>query len=142
MIAFEVWGHAESAGSKRAFPFHKGGGALGVRVTDDNPKSREWKTLVSFEARNAYKGPPVEGAIRLTLLFEIVRPASHSGKRGLRKSARPHPTTKPDVLKLARAVEDALTGIVYRDDSQIVEEYLKKSYGERARLIVRVEVPL
>lgn len=32
----------------------------------------------------------------------------------------------PDVLKLARGVEDALTGIVWRDDAQIVNESLSK----------------
>jgi Holliday junction resolvase RusA-like endonuclease len=46
--------------------------------------------------------------------------------------------TRPDVLKLARAAEDALTGIVWRDDSQIVHETLAKVYGEPERLEVAV----
>ena len=42
------------------------------------------------------------------------------------------------MLKLARAVEDALTGIVWRDDAQIVDEQLSKVYGEPARVEVDV----
>ena len=38
----------------------------------------------------------------------------------------------PDVLKLARGVEDALTGIVWRDDAQIVNESLNKVVGAAA----------
>jgi predicted short-subunit dehydrogenase-like oxidoreductase (DUF2520 family) len=43
------------------------------------------------------------------------------------------------VLKLARGVEDALTGIVWRDDAQIVVEHLEKRYGSPARCEVRVK---
>jgi Holliday junction resolvase RusA-like endonuclease len=45
---------------------------------------------------------------------------------------------KPDVLKLARAVEDALTGILYRDDAQIVTEVLRKRYGDPPRVEIRL----
>jgi len=33
------------------------------------------------------------------------------------------------VLKLARAVEDALTGVIWADDAQIVDEVIRKRYG-------------
>jgi Holliday junction resolvase RusA-like endonuclease len=49
------------------------------------------------------------------------------------------------VLKLARAVEDALTGVLWRDDAQIAIEQLSKHYAERdepERVRVRVEALL
>ena len=52
------------------------------------------------------------------------------------------PTSKPDVLKLARLVEDALTGVLFIDDAQIITELIEKHWGEPARVEVRVsEIP-
>ena len=139
-LLFEVLGLPQPAGSKRAFPFQKKGGGIGVAVTDANPKSREWKNLVADAAVDACQlDGLLEGPIVLHLAFELPRPTGHFGKRGLRASARPFPSVKPDLLKLARAVEDALTGVLWRDDAQIVEEVLTKRYGERAKLTVIVE---
>ena len=64
----------------------------------------------------------------------MLRPKGHFGKRGLLPSAPIAPIVKPDLLKLARAVEDALSGLVYKDDAQIVREILDKHYGEPARV--------
>jgi hypothetical protein len=49
------------------------------------------------------------------------------------------PTAKPDLLKLGRAVEDAMSGIIYRDDSQIVEEALLKHYGDKPGVDIIIE---
>lgn len=42
------------------------------------------------------------------------------------------------MLKLARAAEDALTGILWRDDAQICDEVIRKRYGEPARVEIEV----
>lgn len=42
------------------------------------------------------------------------------------KTKTPPAVKKPDVDKLARAVLDAITGIVYNDDSQVVELHARK----------------
>ena len=138
MIEFEVFGSPQPAGSKRSFPFRRGDGSLGVRVTDDNPKGRDWKIAVAAAAPKLSPDTLLSGPLTVEFIFELPRPAGHFGKRGLLPSAPACPTVRPDVLKLARAVEDALTGVLWRDDSQIVFEALTKRYGERARLMVRV----
>lgn len=132
MIRFTVHGTPQTAGSKRAFPIRRAGQKLGVRVTDDNPKSRDWKTTVSQVAAEHCRGGLIDGAVVVEFVFWLVRPKGHFGKRGLLPSAPEFPTVKPDVLKLARAVEDALTGVAWRDDALIVDEHLSKRYGERA----------
>jgi Holliday junction resolvase RusA-like endonuclease len=33
-------------------------------------------------------------------------------------------------------VEDALSGVTYRDDAQIVDERLRKHFGEPARVVI------
>jgi len=40
------------------------------------------------------------------------------------------PAVAPDIDKLLRAVSDALTGVGYMDDAQIVEVYASKIYAD------------
>lgn len=136
MIAFTVVGKPQPAGSKRAFII-----AGRATVTDANAKSRPWKTQVSQVAAQNYTGPLLRGPLKATFVFYAPRPKGHFGAKGLNKKGREarFPTSKPDALKLARGVEDALTGVIYGDDSQIVQEVLQKEYGEPARVEIRIE---
>lgn len=134
MITFTVYGTAEPAGSKRAFVVK--GRAV---VTDANARSKPWKQEVASNGAEAMNGAPLlDGALEVMFTIFVPRPAGHFGKKGLLGSARPHPTVKPDVLKLARGIEDALTGVIWRDDAQIVAEHIFKSYGERAGVVIQI----
>ena len=141
MIAFTVFGISQTAGSKRAFPFKKSDGSLGVRVSDDNPKGQSWKNAVASSARLVHRGELLSGALAVTMRFYRPRPQGHFGKHGLNKTGLEAiaPATRPDVLKLARCAEDALTGVLWRDDAQIVEEHLFKHWGEPARMEIEIE---
>lgn len=143
IISFTVTGTPQPAGSKRGFPVRRRGGAIGVSIVDANPKSRDWKNYVTSVAQNSYKGPLLMGALKVTMFFNLMRPKGHFGAKGLRPSAPQSPTVKPDVLKLARGVEDALTGVIWRDDAQIVSEHIYKHYsvGTVASVNVRIEYP-
>lgn len=138
-ISFTVYGVAQPAGSKRGFHNARTGR---THIVDANARSRPWKAEVASAAADAMTGPLIDGPLLLELTFWMPRPKGHyrTGKNAgcVRASAPVFPTVKPDVLKLARGVEDALTGIVYRDDAQIVTETLQKVYGEPARVEVRV----
>lgn len=133
-----VYGNAEPAGSKRAFYRPK----LGVRVVDANPKSREWKRIVSQEAGKIANGL-LEGALVLEAVFYRPRPANHygSGQNAgiVKRSAPAYPTTRPDTTKLLRGIEDALTGVLYRDDAQIVRQIVRKEWGDPARVVIAIE---
>lgn len=134
MISFTVYGTAEPAGSKRAFVVK--GRAV---VTDANARSKPWKQEVASKGAEAMNGDPLlDGPLEVVFTIFVPRPAGHFGKKGLLPSARQQPTVKPDLLKLARGIEDALTGVVWRDDSQIVAEHLFKSYGERAGVVIQI----
>ena len=132
-----VHGTPEPAGSKRAFVVNGR-----ARVSDTNPRSREWKQRIAQAAGEQYGGELLDGPLSLELTFVQPRPAGHHGTGRnagrVRPSAPEWPTVRPDALKLARAVEDSLTGVVYRDDAQIVDEHLIKTYGDRARCEIAV----
>jgi Holliday junction resolvase RusA-like endonuclease len=131
MTEFFVPGVPQPAGSKRAFPYRKGDGRLGVRVADDAKHGKDWRVAVAWAAEVAHPAPPLEGPLWLAVTFILPRPKGHFGKRGLRASAPPRPIVKPDATKLLRALEDACTGILWRDDAQIVVQHVSKEYGER-----------
>lgn len=141
MIRITVYGHAQPAGSKRGFPRKRSNGSTFVSIVDANPNAKDWKNAVASAAREAYSGDLLNGPLAVSMVFYRPRPKGHfTSSGGLSKSGRttPYPTPKPDVLKLARAVEDALTGVVYRDDAQIVDEHIAKSWGEPARCEIEI----
>jgi Holliday junction resolvase RusA-like endonuclease len=59
-----------------------------------------WRAAVIEYAQKAYAGPPLDGALELTVTFWFPRPKS--AKKGARWK-----TTAPDLDKLARGVGDA-----------------------------------
>lgn len=144
-IKFFVPGIPKTAGSKRAFPIWRGKGASkkfvrSVVVDSSGQAGKDWRASVQFAARREWGDkPPSEAPLALYLMFQMTRPKCHFSKKGLKPSAPLHHTTKPDVLKMARAVEDALTGIIWRDDSQIVHEVLQKTYVDAPGCWVEIQ---
>lgn len=149
-IAFTVYGKTEPAGSKNSYvpldrngnPYRRAGGGVMVQTVDANKNAKSWKSQVAAAAGAAYRGELLTGPLKVTFQFFRPRPGGHFTSKGqLSKAGREAiaPTTKPDVLKLARAVEDACTGVLWRDDAQIVLEVLAKEWGEPARVEVIVE---
>lgn len=107
-------------GSKR-YVGHRAGRPL---LIDDAKGNAEWKRIVAIYGtkRMAQLGlHPLDCALEVTFIFAVPRPASVT---------RHLPTVKPDVLKLARSTEDALTGVVWTDDSRITDEHLRKFYAD------------
>lgn len=136
-VSFTVYGVAQPAGSKRAGMSKSGK----MFVRDDAKRSRPWKTQVSQAAGEAVNGAGLlDGPLELSVIFTVPRPKGHYGARGLRPSAPAYPAVRPDVTKLLRGVEDALTGIVWRDDAQVVAQHAYKVYGEPARADIEVKV--
>jgi Holliday junction resolvase RusA-like endonuclease len=141
-ITFTVYGEAKPAGSKRAFVNPKTGKPI---VTDVSGKAgRTWRSDVKAAAVEAMDGrPPFDGPLSLSLVIYRERPRSHYGtgrNAGIVKSSAPdYPTTRPDLTKLLRGIEDALSGIVYRDDSLIVDQHVVKRFGQPA-VVVGIEL--
>ena len=65
-----------------------------------------------------------DSPISIQMCFIFPRPKSVSKKK------RPQMVVKPDVDKLARSTLDALTGVAYDDDSQVIELVATKIYND------------
>ena len=90
------------------------------------PKLARWRTAIGWAARVAMQGCapiPLDQPVKVELAFRFERPTN---------PARSYPCVGGglDVDKLIRATHDALTGIVWTDDSQCVELLATKGYGE------------
>lgn len=130
MLSFFVPGIPVPKGSAKAFYVKSLGRAV---VTQTNrEKQRPWASMISVMAQQA--GAKVtDGPMSISLSFVFSRPRSHYGtgrNAGAVKASAPlaH-VTKPDVDKLVRCVLDALTGVAWRDDSQVVRIDAGKMYG-------------
>lgn len=127
LIEFRVDGTPQPRGSKKAITVP--GQRRGLLI-DDNRKSAPWMAVVKQAARQAMGDrQPFDGPLCLKVLFFRERPKGHFGKRGLKPTAPAFPATKPDSSKYMRAVEDALTGVAYVDDSRLVDSWPSKRFG-------------
>jgi Holliday junction resolvase RusA-like endonuclease len=80
-------------------------------------------------------------ACAVTLDIRVPVPASWSQKkRAAALAGLVHPTTKPDIDNVEKAVFDGLNGVVWKDDVQVVSVTKRKRYGDRPGVEVRVEV--
>ena len=129
MIEFFVPGIPKPGGSKRAVPNWKTGK---VNVFDDCNGNLAWRNDVQSQyIRNGRKNFG-KSVIVLGLYFFFQRPKGHFGtgrnSSSLRKGAPVYHLQKPDITKLVRAVEDALTGVAWTDDCQVFKQMAQKSW--------------
>lgn len=137
MITFTVRGIPAPQGSKRAFRNKHSGR---IQQVESSKRVAPWRSDVRDAAMKALDneilggrpnpGYAFTGPVAVELAFRWPRPKGHHGARGLRPSAPVWPATLPDLDKLARAVLDALTGIVWNDDAQVVDLGLRKRYAD------------
>lgn len=124
VVEFFAPGIPKPQGSKRAFVV-KGRPVL---TESAGEPLKDWRTSVAYAASTAMAGANlIQTPVHVTLTFTLVKPRSRS-------KHRPLPDSAPDLSKLVRAVEDAMTGIVWRDDAQVVGIQAAKVYGEQPGL--------
>ena len=129
-MSFTVRGVAVPQGSMRAYPVTRKTGKRGVAVTHSaSAKLRAWREAIAWSARATGAGPIAgDAAVRLALEFVLPRPRAHYDRAGALKATHrdDEHTVRPDLDKLVRAVLDALTGIAYADDAQVMSLIARK----------------
>lgn len=124
MISFEVPGIPVAQGNHRI-------GASG-HLYDSAKGLDQWRKDVAQVARITWRSrAPLQTAVSLVIAFKIK--ASNKELALIERGIIPPATKYPDTSKLVRAVEDALSEIIYEDDSQVVHvEASKVLTRERA----------
>jgi Holliday junction resolvase RusA-like endonuclease len=134
-ITFNVIGTPVAQGSMKALGRSNAGHTI---ITHSNHATlKPWRSEVAAAALAARPDQwPLTTAITLSITFRFPRPAGHYRKDGTLKPAAPqHKTTKPDTDKLIRSILDALAGILYNGDQQVININAQK------RFIVSGEAP-
>ena len=108
--------------------------------TYTDAKTIDYETQVAMKARHAIGSTkPLENALTVFLYLRYTVPASYSKKRreaclnGLEYPKR------IDIDNVYKSITDAMNGIVYLDDSQIVEAHIKKVYAEESGANIMVQ---
>ena len=125
MIIFTIPGQPIGKGRPRI-------GKVGQHARMFTPaKTVSYEGLVAYGGRAAMNGMALfEAACAVTLDIVCQIPASWSKRKQCEALAgRIHPTTKPDIDNVEKAIFDGLNGVVWKDDVQVVRVTKGKRYG-------------
>ena len=122
-------------------PVAKGRPRLGRYGTYTPQKTKDYEDKIRMSARRVmahYRGIILEGALEVIVTVILPVPDSYSKKRRERCLAGlDRPIGRPDLDNYLKCL-DALNGIVWKDDSQVVTMTAQKRYGEEPRMIVTI----
>lgn len=103
-------------------------------------KTRNYEETLGYIALQSMLGQqPTTKACRIEVAVYCSIPASTSAKKREKMLAGfIRPTKKPDTDNCLKAIKDACNRIVYADDSQVVEDEVRKFYSEQARTEIAI----
>ena len=103
-------------------------------------KTAAYEGLIAHAAQVAMAGAaPLDCACQVQLSITVSVPASWSKKKQAAALAgQVLPTKKPDADNVLKAICDGMNGVVWRDDVQAVDVFLRKRYGATPGVFVRV----
>lgn len=122
LVKFTCAGHPVTQGSKRAFV--RNGRPILTEQSGDRLKL--WRHMLATTAHLSAPDGPLAGPVQVHLWFRLERPASTPK----RKRTWPIKARSGDVDKLARAALDAMTGVVFLDDAQVVRLVVEKDWAD------------
>jgi Holliday junction resolvase RusA-like endonuclease len=138
LLEITIPGDPQTQGNLRRSPHGPG-------LYDSNKELPGWRNHAAIAGADAMNGRrPINVPVRVTVQFILKRPKSHHRKTGsLSAEGRrnPQPTSRHtgDLDKYERALGDALTGVVWADDAQIVQKVSSKAWGPTPRTEILVE---
>lgn len=94
--------------------------------------TRHAETRIQIQANSEYRAGLVDGPLIVTIQVHLLKPKS-------KPKGHLWPTGRPDVDNYAKLVLDALNGIVWRDDAQVVLLVVSKIYSESQGIDLLVE---
>jgi len=119
-MTITVFGMPAPAGSKRYVGTSKAGRGI---LIESSAKVNPWRQDVKAAAIAFQCDVLLEGPLEIRMTFTLPKPQSR------RKKYRTWPDRKPDLSKLVRSTEDALTDAgVWEDDARIVKCTASKCY--------------
>lgn len=127
-------------------PVAKGRPRFAMRRAGQRPiaytpqKTRNYESDLRFAAQQAMGGRALlRGALAMRVTVSLAIPQSWSGKKQREAIAGIiAPTKRPDLDNFWKAAADSLNGVVFADDSQVVEAVCRKIYSDKPSLKIEV----
>jgi Holliday junction resolvase RusA-like endonuclease len=109
-------------------------------VTPDKTKRYEEQVKGAYLEQVGREVSFPEGPVRVTILMGFSIPKSTSKKKRLQMlQGKIRPQKKPDIDNVTKAVLDALNGLAYSDDKQVVDITASKWYTKKPFVWVTME---
>jgi len=141
MKLIDLWipGRPVPQGSKR--PVRTKSGKL-ITLDSSGERLGKWRDRIAWDVRQQLCGWPVtDKPVQVHARFFFARPKAHLRKSGdLKPSAPTSHCQRPDVDKLERSLLDALTDVVWHDDSQVQWLLGEKHWGPENGLQLTIDV--
>lgn len=103
-------------------------------------KTKAFETVIKWAAKRAMcQRPPVASgrAVFVQITVSLVPPLSWSKKRRS-EAFGAFCSKKPDTDNVAKAILDAMNGIVYEDDAQVAGLVVQKFYAEKDEINIKI----
>ena len=92
-----------------------------------DPSAKDKKKVIP-QIVDQFMEKPFVDAVLLEITFTIQRPKSHYNKYDIKPSAPKWKTTKPDIDNHIKFYLDCMSGIVFKDDNQIISLVATKNF--------------
>ena len=103
-------------------------------------KTVNYETLVKQLYIVEHHNRQLDGPLSMTVRAYFQIPKSASQRKATEmQEGKIRPTTKPDWDNVGKIISDALNGLAYRDDSQIVRATVEKYYSDEPRVEVEIQ---
>ena len=102
--------------------------------TYNDTKYTAYKKVLRLVASAQIK-EQLDGAVKIEMIFQIKIPKSWSKKK---KAGYKKEIPVGDCDNYAKSVKDALNGLAYKDDRQVVDMRAIKRYGKSNMVIIRI----
>lgn len=109
-------------------------------VVYDPKQTHEYKQRLHQLAQKQYTQPAFTQALKVDVsFFRPVQTSLSNKERERRISGEHRPVVKSDIDNYIKALFDALNGVVWQDDKQIVDLSAHKFYSDKPRIEIEVE---
>lgn len=113
----------------------------GNRIMMYDPKeSKEYKEYVALIAKQHAPKNPIESALGIHMkIYREIPKSTTKKKRELYNAGIERPVVKSDIDNYTKSILDACNGIIYKDDSQVVDLQAGKYYSDNPRVEIIIQ---
>lgn len=102
-------------------------------------RTKDAEKEIAWQAKQEWAGEPLEGAVSVIVTFHVQMPKSWSQKKRNEHSGAFCAKKNGDIDNYMKLVFDALSGICFIDDSQIVEVMAGKVWAQDGKIVLMIE---